>query len=402
MIVNRKPEYMDESVIFSDAELWYKAKIFIETFNYQELPDNIAVFSGRDVIELDFEYLKNFVTHMNPDSLHIENAISNLKKLQERVRTKNQELANALKDFYPVCKKYYFNATLLPAFVQVLKKNGWLSDGKKKEKDKKEEKRQEERKQKEIHEPKYKKKPNPSSSPQSNKVLIFGIVLFFVVGSFVSYNFVYLPYQQDKDAPRYYTIVNTNLRSSRMAGTEFNRVTTLPYGSELIVYEQDNEWAYVKWGRTKGYIATSYILHRPDFFLLNSIFGNSESRECIETAKCRLALVDYFKRNHLFGKPYDEIPDEYAETEKNWQVFTKTKNAKPNTVFFPKLYDQNSKYTDFAFIIKQNETRDRRLVYYSFSEEETPVFRYEESAPETGYIKSMKVKGYNVETSYIQ
>lgn len=243
---------------------------------------------------------------------------------------------------------------------------------------------------------------NSNSGKNNNLFIIMGICLFLGAGGFVSYNFLYLPYKQDKDAPRYYTIVNTNLRSSRMAGTEFNRVTTLPYGSELVVYEHDDEWAYVKWDRTKGYIATSYILDKPDFFLLNSIFGNNESRECIETAKCRLALVDYFKRSHLYGKPYEEMPDEYTENEKNWQIFTQSKDKKPNTVFFPKLYDQNSKYTDFAFIIKQNGTSSRRLVYYSFTDDETPVFRYEESAPETGYIKSMRVKGYRVETSYAQ
>jgi hypothetical protein len=68
----------------------------------------------------------------------------------------------------------------------------------------------------------------------------------------------------------------------------------------LITYEIDKEWAKVKVNsqngeKQEGYVASPYILNKSDFFLMNSIFGNQDSKETIITTKCRIALLNYFK-----------------------------------------------------------------------------------------------------------
>ncbi|MDR2147508.1 MAG: hypothetical protein LBE91_13720 [Tannerella sp.] len=236
------------------------------------------------------------------------------------------------------------------------------------------------------------------SSGNRNLLLItVALALLFSVGGYFGYTDYYLPRKIDREAPRFYTFANiTNLRSSEIAGTDFNIVEKLPYGAELITYSNNTEWSRVKLKTgnksVTGYISSVFILPKDDFFLLNSVFGDNDSRACINTGKCRMALLDYLKRGAL-NKSYDNASGEYKYTGE-WQVYTKPEDVKPNTVLYPRLFNRNSKFTDFVFIIKNNTTGVRRIVVYSFEDDETPVFRYEGQAQGEGYLKNVIWKEY--------
>lgn len=216
-----------------------------------------------------------------------------------------------------------------------------------------------------------------------------------------------LPYLKDKNAPRMYTIANrTNMRSSKDAGGDYNKVNTLPFGSELITYEKDAEWTKVKDSDGhEGYIATSYLADKADFLLLNSIFGDAESRENVATVKCRKAVLNYFKENHLFGKTSPEnlqiiSPGASLNSENQWQIFSRAKGLKPNSVYFGRITNPNSKYTDFAVIIKNISTNARRILLFSFEDNETPHLYGQQDAPAEGYITSMENFGTSINISY--
>ena len=153
----------------------------------------------------------------------------------------------------------------------------------------------------------------------------------------------------------------------------------LPYGTELITYSIDADWASVKAGKQEGYVASNLILSKADFELLNSAWGNTDAKECINTAKCRLAVLDYYKRFNMSGG-----------TE--WQIFTAGKESRINNMYYRRIYNPNSKFTDFTFIVKNNRTKERELVIYSFDDEtEKPIYRTARrlSSSESGYIKSI-------------
>ena len=258
---------------------------------------------------------------------------------------------------------------------------------------------------------------------KSNGTLIGIIVLLAViicgVGGYFYYDNVYLPEKIDRESPRYYSMANVIvLRSSRSAGADFNKVTSLPYGTELITYEIDKEWAKVKVNspngeKQEGYVASPSILNKPDFFLMNSIFGNQDSKETIITTKCRIALLNYFKEKQYIGKIDEQIRiDAGISTLPNstnqWQVFTKPKDAKPNSVFFKRLYNKDSQFTDFAVIITNSVSGQKKLLYFYFDEDETPHLLTEQDAPSQGYIIGITYdydfysasKVLNVEYSY--
>lgn len=236
---------------------------------------------------------------------------------------------------------------------------------------------------------------------KSNGTLIAVIILLAVilcsVGGYLYYDNVYLPDKIDREAPRYYTMANVVvLRSSRSAGADFNKVASLPYGTELISYEVDSEWARVKVNsqsgeKQEGFVASQYILNKADFFLMNSIFGNQDSKETIITTKCRIALLNYFKDKQYIGKIDNQMRldagiSTVPNSENQWQVLTKPKEAKPNSVLFKRLYNKSSQFTDFAVIISNSVSGIRKLLYFYFDEDETPHLLTEQEAPSQGYI----------------
>jgi hypothetical protein len=270
--------------------------------------------------------------------------------------------------------------------------------------------------------------PPPSDIPyqeakKSNSTLIGIIILLALIicgaGGYFYYDNVYLPEKSDREAPRYYTMANVIvLRSSRSSGADFNKVASLPYGTELITYEYDSEWAKVKVNsqtgdKQEGYVASPFIINKTDFFLLNSIFGNQNSKETIVTTKCRMALLNYFKERQYIGKIDEQVRiDAGISTSPNstnqWQVFTKPKDAKPNSVFFKRLYNKNSQFTDFAVIITDIVSGQRKLLYFVFDDDETSHLLAEQDAPSQGNIVNISYdydfysasKVINVEYSY--
>lgn len=235
-------------------------------------------------------------------------------------------------------------------------------------------------------------------------VIVGLLVLAGAVGGYFYYNNTYLPEKIDREAPRYYTFANSVvLRSSKSSGADFNKVASLPYGSELITYQHDPEWSQVKVNsvsadgkKPQGYVASPFIMNKNDFYLFNSIWGDVDSKEVIATSKCRIALLNYFKERGYIGKITNEMLNEAGihikpNSENQWQVFSKPANSKYNNEYFKRLYDKDSKFTDFAVIIQNISTNERRLLYFYFDDDETPHLAAELNAPYTGSIKKITI-----------
>lgn len=221
----------------------------------------------------------------------------------------------------------------------------------------------------------------PVRKSNSALVISFVVVAVLLAGSAFTYFLWYVPYAKDRNALRMYVVPNNVfLRSSQVAGVEYNVLNKVPYGSELITYEIMHDWAKVKVNGQEGYVSSPYVINSEDFFLLNGAWGDADSKECIESTKCRLAILDFYKTNR------------YSSGTNGWQIYTRMQGQKPNTVFYPRLYDKNSKFTDFVFILKNNQGGNRIMVGYSFEDEtEKPIFRFSVGIPENGYIENIRL-----------
>lgn len=228
-------------------------------------------------------------------------------------------------------------------------------------------------------------------------VLVVSLIVILAgcgVGGYFYYQNVYLPEKIDREAPRTYPIVNVFVRSSKDSGGEYNKVGLVPYGGELITYKQEGEWSKVKYIPVdptqpvlEGYAASSYLMPKSDFDLLNGIFGNDEARQVIESAKCRRAILNYFKDNGLIGKAVDgDIINPRPTDENQWQIFLSSATEKPNEVFFKRVINPNSKFTDFAVVLKNVANNKGRILYFTFDDDETPHLIAEYELPTVGKI----------------
>lgn len=225
--------------------------------------------------------------------------------------------------------------------------------------------------------------------------LIGAGVLLSIFILIMLYNIVYVPYERDKNAERYYTIANdTVFRSSQIAGVEYNKIMILPYGTEMITYKKGSEWLFGKVNDKEGYIYSGLAVGKKDFYLLNSIYGDEETRKNIVKVMCRQAIIKYFKYKGYVGNVSGEIQKAiYGEVKGNgevWQIFSKGKDMTPNTIYYARIMRCDSKYMDFAVIIKNIYSGERVLLIFSFEDNETPKLVYEGNAPKEGDIISIK------------
>jgi hypothetical protein len=256
---------------------------------------------------------------------------------------------------------------------------------------------------------KHRRKKKQKEKKGNGWILPLVIVALLLIGGGVGgwfyYNNIYLPKKIDAEAPRYYSFAHIlNLRSSMSSGADFNKIAELPYGTELITYNYGPEWSRVKVStpnyngeQMEGYVSSGFILNKHDFFLLNSIFGDTDSKVVISTCKCRVALLNYFKENDYIGKISSEDrldADIYVEpnASNQWQVFSKAKTAKYNSVYYKRLVNPDSKFTDFAVIIQNvADPSIKKLLYFTFDDDETPHLYYEEDVPTScHYIKQIE------------
>lgn len=234
----------------------------------------------------------------------------------------------------------------------------------------------------------------PQCTPPANKKktgLIAGVIaaVLLAVGA-VLYFAVYMPYAKDRDALRTYVgATSVFLRSSQIAGVDNNILGRATYGSEVITYDKGTEWSYVKVDGVKAYIASSYLLGKSDFELLNSVWGNEDAKENINFFRYRMAILDFYRQHEMSGGAA------------GWQIYTKGTTGLPNAVAYPKLYEKNGKFANFFFIVKNNTTGQRKLVGYSFEDDtERPVFRFVIEAPENGYIRRIRTDRRNMTVEF--
>jgi hypothetical protein len=232
--------------------------------------------------------------------------------------------------------------------------------------------------------------PSPSPSPFPRMAFIISAVLIIAITGALGYFFWFKQYVKDKNATRMYSYANSlKLRSSPASGADYNVIDNLPYGTELLVYSLNSNWANCKAREKTGFAATQFILHKKEFHELNSIFADAHTKVAIPTTKCRKALLSYFSQKGIMGKMDIELQRELYGAEQNkevWQLIAKPQNTNLKTIAYPKAMNPNLASTDFACLIKNVNTGKRRFLLFSFNENEEPVLMIEQDAPDSGYI----------------
>jgi hypothetical protein len=243
----------------------------------------------------------------------------------------------------------------------------------------------------------------PKKSGGSIVMILVTATLLLTAGGSALYYYWFLPYSQDKNATRMYSYANSLVfRSSAVAGVDYNVIGNVPFGSEILVYTLTEDWAQCKHNGEKGVVSSNFLLNKEEFHLLNGIFADGVTREAISTTKCRKALLQYFKARQLKSKMDPTLYEEFYKTQSTgdeWQVIAKNKDIKPNSIAYPRVVNPTSKFTDFACIITNLKSKERRFILFAFTDTEDPKLVFEELAPEVGWISSVS-KNYGSDKEY--
>ena len=384
-------------VLEKKAQQWHEAAVYIagKIFGYSEEEQDCFI----DLFLL--------IDEDNVKQMMLTEKCKLLSVFANQISVKDAELSTYVNLFVGICESIYNKPDKFQEFKSILKAKGWLKEverykpqeqkwqqeEKQKEEqqrrqyEKEQEQRKEEQRRKEQETKKYKMNPTPNPyqykrKKKKSKPWLWILLLFGAL--WAGYEFWFKDYMRDKDAPRTYVYAtNLFLRSSKNAESEYNRICKIPYGSELITYSDMDGWAEVKFDGGKGYVSSDYLLGYDDFRLLDGVWGNEDAKEMVMTSKCRMALLDLLKKYGM------------KSGSNAWQLYTKQKEMKPNSVLYPNLNDEYDDFTEFAFIMTDNQSHKRKFVLYSFKEDETPVVRYMEDAPDKGDIKSVSYSKWN-------
>ena len=382
-------------VLEKKAQQWREATVYIagKIFNY----------SGEE--QDSFIDLFLLIDEDNVKQMMLTEKCKLLSIFANQISVKDSELSTYVNQFVGICESIYSKPDKFKEFKSILKAKGWLDDVDKykseetnwqkeqeekwneeqrrkqyeREEEQRRKQREEEQRRKEQETKKYNVNPNSYQHKTKKKRSKWWLWILLLLGVLWGINeFWYKDYVRDKEASRTYVYAtNLFLRATKDAESEYNRIGKIPYGSELITYSDVNGWAEVKFDGEEGYVSSDYLLGYNDFQLLDGIWGNEEAKEVVMTSKCRRALLDLLKKNEWNSGP------------NGWQLYTKQKEMKPNSVLYPELNNGYDTFSDFAFILTDNVSQKRIFFLYSFDKDETPIFIYQENAPEKGDIKSV-------------
>lgn len=205
--------------------------------------------------------------------------------------------------------------------------------------------------------------------------ILVGLFLFFILGKSGS---------NKKYDTNGYSVIAENLffRSSPSAISNDNLITKLPYGTEIIVKSFDGDWAEIEYQGQEGYVGKKYILPDSQFYFIDRIWNTPSVRENVEQNRYRLALIDYITRNGLYTG------------DDGWQINYEGKTGtSPNSIIYRPWGSRNIPI--FAFLLHNNSTGERRVVVYSFNEDdESPQFMHDEAAERDGLLRDVMIDRY--------
>jgi hypothetical protein len=233
------------------------------------------------------------------------------------------------------------------------------------------------------------------SMPKEKLLIYIAGGLILVVSLVLVFFLVINPMIINKKATKLYVIANNlKLRSSEYIDvSNSNVIRDVPFGTEVFVFEQNNEWARVKVKKQKGYMGSPYLYlkDKRSFHEIDAIFGNEDSRLALRSTRSKVALLNYFRQNGLFGKVPEPVKEEFMISippESIWQVFANPEGVNFNIQADGFFLGNNLECS--AIIIQNINSGLKKLLIFSFIED-NPTFVWQTDLQE-GYDGIRKIQ----------
>jgi len=172
--------------------------------------------------------------------------------------------------------------------------------------------------------------------------------------------------KKDLAATEMYVISNgVNIRAK--GEKKALKMGRIKYGTKLLVYNIDDNWAEVLYEGQKGYVSKDYISTPGIYYKLEGLFGDERSKSRVNKTKYRLAILRFFDEKGYISN----VPDEYKEffededlDKEIYQIYSEPGKSRYNSTAFGD-FDGDFVW-DAAFILKSPETEKKLLIILSF------------------------------------
>lgn len=208
-----------------------------------------------------------------------------------------------------------------------------------------------------------------AESKNKKKVILGGIFLgaipilfliYIVLGPILSV------LQKDLTAEEMYVISDgVNVRSQ--ASKESLKMGRIDYGTKLLVYKIEEEWAEVLIEGQKGYVSKDYIGTPETYYMLEGLFGDERCKKRVNKTQYRLAILRYLIEKGYLTKISDENKEFFEDEDLNkevYQIFSEPGKSRYNSTAYGD-FDGDFVW-DAAFVLKNPDTEKKLLVILSF------------------------------------
>jgi len=172
--------------------------------------------------------------------------------------------------------------------------------------------------------------------------------------------------QKDLTAEEMYVISDgVNVRSQ--AEKKSLKMGRIDYGTKLLVYKIEEEWAEVLIEGQKGYVSKDYIGTPESYYMLEGLFGDERSKKRVNKTQYRLAILRYLNEKGYLTKISDEYKEFFEDKDLNkevFQIFSEPGKSRYNSTAYGD-FDGDFVW-DAAFVLKNPETEKKLLVILSF------------------------------------
>ena len=171
---------------------------------------------------------------------------------------------------------------------------------------------------------------------------------------------------KDLNAEEMYVISDgVNVRAK--PETKALKMGRIKYGTKLLVYKIEDNWAEVLIEGQKGFVSKDYIAKPKQFYMLEGLFGDQASKKRLTKTRYRLAILRYIDKKGYITQIPDEYKKEFDDEDMDkdvFQIFSEPYKAMYNSSAFG---DFDGDYvSDAAFVLKNPETEKKLLVILSF------------------------------------
>ncbi|MEN8122898.1 MAG: SH3 domain-containing protein [Bacteroidota bacterium] len=185
-------------------------------------------------------------------------------------------------------------------------------------------------------------------------------VIYLVLGPILSI------LQKDLTAEEMYVISDgVNVRSKAEANSlKMGRVN---YGTKLLVYKIEEEWAEVLIEGQKGYVSKNYIGTPETYYMLEGLFGDERSKKRVNKTQYRLAVLRYLNEKGYLTRISDEYKEFFEDEDLNkevFQIFSEPGKSRYNSTAYGD-FDGDFVW-DAAFVLKNPDTEKKLLIILSF------------------------------------